>query len=428
MDELPDPGRAYALLIGVAEYDDLAYAPLSSCYGSVEKLAWMLTDQDGDMWRLSASPAGQRIKVLGPRVTADAARLALDEATQQKNLDSLLVCISCHGRRYDDWHRTSGLHLAMTSSRQGNEGTHWGFQEISHVLARASRRIDHILLIVDACYADGLSVPRGQGGGDLPDHLRVPGVLVLSATKNRVEAWPRWPGTSERTAFLGALIESITHGIRGSQKILTARSIFADAASRIAAAREIDPNIPVPAIWGDGLWEFPLCRNNDYVQPHEPVGGAPGESAPVFTSSVDCFAAVQEAHDQNRGDTIVAIIRSFSGNEKSAVGEVARFVKELAASEFSDYRDEVYGAVCTKRSPAEIAEFIDCLHRCDAEADAGSIVTGLGKRENAGCAAAEVYRDLLDLGCPECGENAEKIGVLIVADDRLSADALAVWR
>lgn len=427
MDELPDPNKAYALLIGVAEYDDPAYEQLLSCYSSVQKLAQMMTDQDGDMWRLPATPPRHRINVLGPRVTADDARLALDEATQQQNLDSLLVCISCHGRRFDNWHRTQGLHLAMTSSRQDNEGTHWGFQEISQVLARASHTIDHILLIIDACYADGLSVPRGLGSRDVPDPLRVPGVLVLSATRDRVEAWPRWPGNHDRTAFLGALIESITHGIRGSQEILTARSIFADAASRIAAAQAIDPNIPLPGIWGDGLWEFPLCRNNGYVPPHEPPDSRAGESALVCTSSVDCFAAVQEAHNQHDDGSIAPIIRAFSGHEQSPVGEVARFAKELAASRFSGYRDEVYGAVCTKRSPADIAEFIDCLHRCNAEADARAIVAGLGERESAGYAAAAVYRHLLDLGCPQCGEKAENIAALIVADEKLSAAAVAVW-
>jgi hypothetical protein len=427
VDGLPDPDRAYALLIGVGEFDDRSYRSLPSSNRSVEQLASMLSDADGDMWRLPAEPPGDRISVLGPRVTVGQARRALHAATHKENLDSLLVCISCHGRRYDDWHRTPGLHLAMSDSDSDIGGTHWHFEEISQELERAKHKIKHTLLIVDACYADGLEPPQGLSGGEPIDHLKVPGTVVLSATLNRVEAWPDWPGT-DWTAFLGALIESIAEGVPGPQSILTARNIFMAAASRIADARARGLRAPEPSIRMAGRSEIPLCRNRSYVRPTRAVDDEQGEYASDFMTSVDCFEAIHQAHDRGRDASIARIIRTFAANKDSAVAEVAALVKDLSASEFSDYCEHAYSTVCTRRSPADIAEFVDGLHSCGAEVDAGAIVKGLEERDDAHAAAADLYAHLLNNDCQNCADEAEIVSALIVGDPKLSSGVLAIWR
>jgi hypothetical protein len=427
MAGLPEPNRAYALFIGVGEFDDPTYKPLPSSHGSVEELARLMRARDGVMWRLPED----RIKVLGPRVTADEARIALNEATEMENLQALLVCVSCHGHHYYDRPRPSELHLAMTSSQHDIDGTHWRFDEISRALKRAkdTRKIKHILLIIDACEADGLSVPDGQGSGDTAeiDHLAVPGVVVLTATQYRTQAWPQWPGT-EWTAFLGALIQSIEDGVPGPQETLTAKRVFVEAARRIAVARVKNPKIPEPYNWGWGISEIPLCRNKAYLPAVTAVGNPAGGkgAAPPFIDAGECFSAIHAAYRGGRSRSIVGIVGSFCGNLNLAVDEIARLVKRLGTSEFSSYLDDAYGAACAERSPAEIANFADCLHSNDVPIDK-RLVVALHGRENAGRIATDVCRLMLSSRCHDCVEAAEVVSAEIVGDAELSAEALAVW-
>jgi Caspase domain len=428
MTGLPEPGSAYALLIGVGDFDDPMYKALPSSYRSIEKLAGLLTDRDGIMWQLPPS----RINVLGPQVTADEARLALKEATEQENLQSLLVCVSCHGHRYDEWHRPPGLHLAMTSSLRDLDGTHWRYDEISQSLARAKeeRKIKHILLIVDACEADGLSVPPGQGSGHAAeiDDLKVPGMVVLTATKYRTQAWPHWPGT-EWTAFLGALIQSIEDGIPGPLEILTAKRVFAEAGRRIADARMKNSRIPEPYNWGTGVSDIPLCRNRAHqpaVAAEGSLSGGPGAGL-LLSDASECFSAIQAAHDQGRDRSVAGIVRDFCGNRSIEVDEVARLAGRLEASSFSDHLRHAYEAACAERSVAEIAAFAHYLHCGDVPTDERFVVS-LHGRENAGRVAADVYQLMLTNGCGGCGEAAELISAHIVGDAELSAGTLAVWR
>src|SRR5215472_8030354 len=96
---LPDPETAYALLIGVGTYHDKLYKPLSACHRSTVKLAELLqATGTSAMWQLPE----ERIKRLGPAVTARDAREWLKTAVEAPDLKALLVCISCHGHRYDD--------------------------------------------------------------------------------------------------------------------------------------------------------------------------------------------------------------------------------------------------------------------------------------------------------------------------------------
>jgi hypothetical protein len=428
MTRLPEPDSAYALLIGVGDFDDPMYNHLPSSYQSIEKLASLLTDPDGVMWRLPPS----RINVLGPKVIADEARQALKDATEQENLRALLVCVSCHGHRYDEWHRPSGLHLAMTSSQHDLDGSHWRYDEISQSLARAKeeRGIKHILLIVDACEANGLSVPPGQGRGHAAeiDDLTVPGMVVLTATRYRTQAWPHWPGT-EWTAFLGALIQSIEEGIPGPLEILTAKRVFAEAGRRIADARINNSRIPEPYNWGTGLSDIPLCRNKAYKAPLVLDGSLPGGPGAelLLSDAHECFLAIQEAHDKRRDPSVLKIIKDFCGNKSIEVEEVAMLANRLETSSFSGHLGDAYEAACAERSVAEIAAFAHYLHCNDVPMNK-RFVLALHGREDAGRIAVGVYLSMLRNGCRDCREGAELISAHIVDDAELSAGALAVWR
>ena len=228
--------------------------------------------------------------------------------------------------------------------------------------------------------------------------------------------------------FLGALIESISDGVPGPQPVLTARNIFSAAASRIDDARASGVKVPVPYIRTAGRSEIPLCRNRKYLQPTPPVDDELLGYVPVFMTSGDCFDAIRQAHIKGRDDSIARIINTFAANKDSDLAEVAALVKALSASEFSHYRDRAYFAVCAKRSPADIAEFVDCLHSSDAEVDAGLLVKCLEERDDAGVAGDDVYWHLRGNGCNDCADEAENIAAQIVGNAKLSAGVLAIWR
>src|ERR1700677_2251738 len=163
MTNLLDPQRAFALLLGVRDYKSPAeYHPLPSCRASVERLYALLTDTgpDARMWKLPP----ERVCMPAEPVTTDDARVALADAVD-RDLDALLVCISCHGARFADTHTdASELHLALSSSLAEHPGSHWRFGEIESKLGEAAQRIKHIVLIIDACYADGLEVRDRERG------------------------------------------------------------------------------------------------------------------------------------------------------------------------------------------------------------------------------------------------------------------------
>jgi hypothetical protein len=428
MAGLPEPDSAYALFLGVEHFEDAMYASLPTSRAAVGELARLMGDPMGVMWRLPPD----RIKILGQddgQVTTRQAQAALKEATEGEHLDALLVCISSHGQRYpDDGYHPRGLHLAMTDSDADLPGTHLHIDEICDLLVQAARyqRIRHVLLIVDACYADGTKVQPGQGGGDAAEKDRpaVPGVVVLFATRDRVMAWPHWNGTPW-TAFLGALIESIGNGGRRDKKILTAVDVFESSSARLAQARKTDRRVPVPDIGRSGLADVPLCRNNAFDEREQ--GKIPPELG--FTDPGECFTAIQAAREAGRTDDIPDIVASFCGRDDVPEDDVARFVHLLItteATELASYLPDVYKAACAHRNPADIALLADSLHRYDAPVDA-RLVNALHGRDQAGPVAAEVYQRMLGSACLDCQAGAELIGAEIVADPQLAAAALAAW-
>lgn len=428
MADLPAPGSAYALLIGAADFSDSAhYAPLPSAHKSVGKLAELLQAEHSEhaMWQLP----DDRIEVLGPAVTADEARKALQVAVTEKNPAALLVCISCHGHRYpEDGHNPPGLHLAMSNSFRDLPGSHWHFDEVRNALAVAAEKIKHILLIVDACWADGTAVNPGQGSGDSAqlDRLARPGLVVLSATKYRVVAWPDFPGT-DWTAFLGALILSIESGEAGPKQILTAADVFSLADSRLAAARGQNRQMPEPEIYRAGLSDVPLCRNQAYLPPVAPTAGRHGQ-APDFRDGQACFAAVDARHRDGRDEQIQGIVQHFCASLSVAEEEVADLVGRLRQSTLSSYLEYAYQAACAGRDVPGIVALVHCLHGKGLPVG-GEILAAMRERRHSGRDVAGLYQAMRDFDCTRCQEVAEMLSTqLVLGDPELAAASLAVWQ
>lgn len=426
MATLPDPNKAYALFIGSEHFNDPEYRQLPSCRESVTDLSALSADPAGIMWRVPP----HRLKVLGRddgRVALLDAQAALKDALRSEDLDALLVCVSCHGRRYPN---DPELYLAMTDSDSDLPGTHLRFGDIRNLLVRIARnrRVKHVLLIVDACYADGTEVDPGLGGGDATDidDLEVPGVVVLTATMHQVKAWPHWRDTG-RTAFLGALIDSIEAGVPSPRETLTAKNVFDAAAARLAEERRYEPRIPEPNIFRSGRSDIPLCSNAGYVAPLDPKLSANPGPAVVFSSAADCFAEITTAHGSGRDNEIPGIITGLCGRDDVPESEIAGLVSRLETTEFSGYVPRAYNDVCGHLPAASLARLLDSLHHNDVTVDE-RFTTSLRGRDHAGRVAAEVCWLLLESICDDCHAIADLIADLIIADSGLAPEALAVWQ
>jgi hypothetical protein len=346
-----------------------------------------------------------------------------------EGLKALLVCISCHGHRYDDdGNSPRGLHLAMSDSDMDLPGSYLRFDEVSQLLGQAARARDgipHVMLVVDACMSDGEKADDSQGGGAAGiDHLAVPGVVTLTATKQRVIAWPHWRDT-KWTAFLGAMIDSVEAGIPGPRRILTARDIFGAAQARLARAREKEQKIPEPRINIEGLSEIPLCRNSAYIEPAVVTSGETGPEPASFADADSCFAAIRAAHRAG-GGSIPAIVRRFCGPDGPSVGEAARLVAKLGKSEFSNYVADGYTAACSGQAAAHISAFAHGLHSNAMALDAPRLLSSLGP--DPGPMAREVYLSMRRSRCADCAEAAGVVSAAVISEPRVAAEALALWQ
>jgi hypothetical protein len=424
VDGLPRPEAAYALLIGAGEFEDAAcYGPLPGAYRGVTRLAELVQAAEGDhaMWRLPQD----RVDVLGPAVTTDDARRALQRAVSRPGLEALLVVIGCHANRYADdgqylaaqypaGQYPAGLHLALTNSTWDLPGSHWHVVEIRRVLAQAAARVRHIVLVVDAGQAD--AVP-GES-----DHLSVPGVVTMTATNYRPGALgPGW------TPLLGALIQSIEAGVRSYRQPLTALDVFEAASRRLAAARRMSPEVPEAWASGPGRSDVPLCLNQQYIRPLRPAAPESGRAAAgEFTDAAECFTAIRALHQHQDDGLIPGVIDRFCGRPDVPPDEAAELVARLAASEFSAYRPYAYEASCAGRPAAGIAGLVHSLHLNGEPVSVPMLASSL--RQRPGRLLLGAYEALVTGRCGPCGAAAETLAAQVVADPVLAAAVLPVWR
>jgi hypothetical protein len=429
VDGLPRPEAAYALLIGAGEFEDAAcYGPLPGAYRSVARLAELVQAPDGDhaMWRLPED----RVDVLGPAVTADEARRALQRAVSRPGLEALLVVIACQANRYADDGQfpagqfPQGLHLALTNSTWDLPGSHWHADEIRRVLAQAAARVRHIVLVVDAGQADTGPGEPGSAGGAAGEsgQLSVPGVVTMTATGYR-------PGAAGAgwTPLLGALIQSIEAGVRSYRQPLTALDVFEAASRRLAAARRMSPEVPEAWASGPGRSDVPLCLNQQYIRPLRPAAPESGRAAAgEFTDAAECFSAIRALHQRRDDGLIPGVIDRFCGRADVPPDEAAELVARLAASEFSAYRPYAYEASCAGRPAEGIAGLVHCLHLNGEPVSVPMLASSL--RQRPGRLLLGAYEALVTGRCGPCGAAAEALSAQVVADPALAASVLPVWR
>ncbi|MGW3600853.1 caspase, EACC1-associated type [Streptomyces sp. NPDC005167] len=208
MSVLPDPGASRAVLIGTSRYEHLEQLPAVS--NNLTALAGLLSGP------LSLRmPAPNVTVVENPRDSStvlDPLRQAAAEAT-----DTLLVYYAGHG--LVDSH--DALALAMPNTQPGRIETSLNYDWLREILL-GSRAQRHIVLL-DCCYS-GLALGRMSASQGLADHAAVEGTFLLAASAETRTALA--PVGDTHTAFTGALLDTLRHGIPGGPPLLDLETVY----------------------------------------------------------------------------------------------------------------------------------------------------------------------------------------------------------
>ncbi|MFB7407336.1 caspase domain-containing protein [Streptomyces sp. NPDC056202] len=208
MSVLPDPGASRAVLIGTSRYDHLERLPAVS--NNLTALADLLSGP------LSLRMPTPHVTVVenppDPATVMNPLRQAAAEAT-----DTLLVYYAGHG--LIDPH--DALALALPHTHPGRVETSLAYDWLRQILLDSPAQ-RHIVLL-DCCYS-GRALGRMSASQGLADQAAVEGTFLLAASAETRTALA--PVGDTHTAFTGALLETLRHGIPGGPPLLDLETIY----------------------------------------------------------------------------------------------------------------------------------------------------------------------------------------------------------
>ncbi|WP_254643896.1 caspase family protein [Streptomyces sp. BV286] len=208
MSVLPDPSASRAVLIGTSRYDHLEQLPAVS--NNLTALADILSGPLS--LRMPASHVTVIENPCDPATVMNPLRQAAAEAT-----DTLLVYYAGHG--LIDPHDT--LALAMPHTHLGRIETSLNYDWLRQILLDSCAQ-RHIVLL-DCCYS-GLALGRMSALQGLANHAAVEGTFLLAASAETRTALA--PIGDTHTAFTGALLDTLRHGIPGGPPLLDLESVY----------------------------------------------------------------------------------------------------------------------------------------------------------------------------------------------------------
>ncbi|MFW3469978.1 caspase, EACC1-associated type [Streptomyces microflavus] len=208
MSVLPDPGASRAVLIGTSRYDHLEQ--LSAVSNNLTALADLLSGP------FSLRMPAEYVTVVenppDPSAVMNPLRQAAAEAT-----DTLLVYYAGHGLIDPQ----DALTLAMPHTQPSQVETSLNYDWLRRILLE-SRAQRHVVFL-DCCYS-GLALGRMSASRGLADHAAVEGSFLLAASAETRTALA--PVGDTHTAFTGALLDILRHGIPGGPPLLDLETVY----------------------------------------------------------------------------------------------------------------------------------------------------------------------------------------------------------
>jgi hypothetical protein len=203
MSVLPDPGASRAVLVGTSRYQHLEQLPAVS--NNLKALADLLCGPQS--LHLPPQHASVIENAEAASAVMDAVRQAAHDAT-----DTLIVYFAGHGLVDGQ----DELGLALPHTQAGRIETVLPYDWLRRVLLEESRAERHVV-ILDCCYS-GRALGRMNAAPGLADQAAVEGSFLLAAAAETRTALA--PVGDTHTAFTGALLDTLRHGIPGGPALL----------------------------------------------------------------------------------------------------------------------------------------------------------------------------------------------------------------
>jgi caspase domain-containing protein len=206
---LPDPGASRAVLVGSSRYQHLEDLPAVS--NNLRDLADLLRGP------LSLQLPTQHVTVMENPGAAHTVLGPLRQAAAEAT-DTLVFYFAGHGLIDTE----DALSLALPHTQAGLIETGLPYDWLRQALLLDSRAERHVL-ILDCCYS-GLALGRMSASTGLADQAAVEGSFLLAASAETRTALA--PVGETYTAFTGALLELLRHGIPGGPALLDMGTLY----------------------------------------------------------------------------------------------------------------------------------------------------------------------------------------------------------
>ena len=254
MSVLPDPGASRAVLVGTGHYQHLDQLPAVS--NNLRALAGLLSGP------LSLQLPAQHVTVIENPAAAHTVVREVRQAAAEAT-DTLIVYFAGHGLIDPQ----DMLSLALPHTEFGRVETGLPYDWLRQVLLLDSRAERHVV-ILDCCYS-GLALGRMSTSPGLADQAAVEGSFLLAAAAETRTALA--PVGDTYTAFTGALLDTLRHGIPGGPELLDLGTIYRHLRLTLGARGH-----PVPQARDRNSGAQVALGRNHAALPASPASALPG--------------------------------------------------------------------------------------------------------------------------------------------------------
>ncbi|MDT7797163.1 MAG: hypothetical protein QOI78_596, partial [Actinomycetota bacterium] len=245
----------------------------------------------------------------------------------------------------------SDLYLALPGAAEDRLHRSVRYDDIRREIVDTARACYGKVALLDCCFS-GRALQGGMSGSvDLADHARVDGTYLMTATAETKKALA--PPGETYTAFTGALVDKLEHGVPDGDDLLDMETLFYHVRSDLQAR-----HFPVPQqrTRNDGQ-AIALVRNRHGV----------GRRTPAVSAE----AVVRVLPQPPAG--LAALLRRRPADMYAEV-------EALRADDQGGLGNQVLAASAALRADQEVAAIVDLLHRRGAGVDVQTVLTAAAQR------------------------------------------------
>jgi hypothetical protein len=283
------------------------------------------------------------------------------------------------------------LYLALPESDSERLHKAVRYDAIRREVTNTARRARTKVVLLDCCYS-GLALGGMGGTVQMADQARIDGTYLMTATAETSLALA--PPGEQFTAFTGALIDTLSHGIPGGAALIDMGSLYYHVRAELEARRH---PIPQQRARNDGR-EIALVRNrygradgservaaSSFALPSVPRGLEAQLRHPPRRFAADLEALRAEGRDEEADQLLAAAAASRPDEEAAAI---IAFLRSAGRTAEADHAI----AAAAIRPPAEVLALLDVLQEmgCLADADSLAQVVAEGPVEQTALVAKEM--------------------------------------